>query len=265
MKIAIRHTAGDSDFVWTDTIYFKGSRQRRDSTFERTGRLDRQTSTIIVDCQERRTTMVNHDARTYASTPIESVDARIARLRRVSPARPLHEATGPEVTTTIDAVDTGERRQVGRYTARHVVTTITTDAAPGASTESGVRKQDGWYVDLPESNCSLDGSTFAVLRASGYVVRAGALPPPHDRERVHFLGRARRGFAIEQTDGATKIELVDFSEAPLENALFAVPNDYRPALVTPSGGVDMTRPDTLLNRIGLYCELVRAWVHSVFR
>jgi len=209
--------------------------------------------------------MVNHDARTYASTPIGSVDARIARLRRVSLARPIHEATGPEVTTTIDAVDTGERRQVGRYTARHVVTTITTDAAPGASTESGVRKQDGWYVDLPESNCSLDGSTFAVLRASGYVVRAGAPPPPQDRERVHVLGRARRGFAIEQTDGAMKTELVDLSEAPLGDALFTIPGNYRRALSTPYGGFDLTKPDTLRNRVELYCELVAAWVHTLFK
>jgi hypothetical protein len=267
LKVTTRRTFGEGSAVSIETAYFKGARQRRDSTMEyREPRDGRHTSTMIVDCQGRRMIMLNHEARTYASRPIENIDERIARLKRAALSRPPAEkATGPEVTTTIDSVDTGERRQLGRYTARHVVTTITTDAAPGASIDSSVRREDGWYVDLPDGNCSLDGTTFALLRASGYVLRAGQPPPPHDRERTQFLGRARRGLAIEESDAAMKIELVDFSEAPLDEALFAIPGDYRAALPTPYGGVDMTKPDTLLNRVELYCQIVTGWVQSVFR
>jgi len=264
LKITVRRTSGQPGLMWTETVYFKGARQRRDSAFERHGPFERRVSTMLVDCQGRREIVLNHDARTFASMPIEDIGERIVRLRRAGPAKALPEPTGPEVTTTIDSVDTGERRQVGRYAARHVVTTTTIDAAPGASRESGVRKQDGWYLDLPDGNCSSDGSTFAML-ASGYVVKAGQPPPPRDRERTQFLGRARRGFAIEETDATTKTELVDFSETSLDGALFAIPGDYRAALPTPYGGVDMSKPDTLLNRVELYCEIVTAWVHSLFR
>ena len=208
--------------------------------------------------------MLYEEARTYAAVPIENIRERIAWARRTGQANPLPEATGPEVTITIDSVDTGERRRLGRYTARHVVTTVTTDAAPGASTPSGTSKQDGWYLDLPDGGCaSADGWSFTNL--SGFSVRPGHSAAERDRERVQFRGRARRGFPIEEADGSMKLELVDFSEAPLDDALFTVPAGYRPALVTPYGGFDMTKPDTLLNRAELYCGLLAGWVQSFFR
>src|SRR5262249_51529301 len=130
LKITTRRLSGPT--VTTDTVYFKGARQRRDSLFEMHGRVEaRHASTILVDCQARNSVSLNHDARTYASTPIDDMRDHVARLRRAALARPLSDPNGPEVTITIDSVDTGERREYGRYTARHVATTITTDAAPG--------------------------------------------------------------------------------------------------------------------------------------
>jgi len=40
------------------------------------------------------------------------------------------------VKVTVESVDTGDRRQIGRYTARHVMTTTTTEPSPGASTRA---------------------------------------------------------------------------------------------------------------------------------
>src|SRR5207245_5983236 len=192
----------------TETVYFEGARQRHDSTTTAHGTTH--SSTTLFDCQNRRQIMLNHKAHTYAEVPIENVQELVARLKRTGQFNPEPVATGPEVTTTIDAVDTGERRQYGRYAARHVVTTVTIDAAPGASTQSSRRRQDGWYIDLPNACSTSEGWNFTLV--SGYVLRSRQPPPPRDQERVQFLGQARRGFAIEETDAAGKIDLEDFSE-----------------------------------------------------
>jgi hypothetical protein len=136
LKITTRRTSGS--LTWTETTYFKGPRQRHDSS------ATEDTFTTILDCHDRRRIMIHRGARTYAAMPVESIHEHIARLSRTARSNPLPEATGPEVVTTIDAVDTGERRQHGRYTARHVVTTITVEAAPGAQTRSTIQKRDGW-------------------------------------------------------------------------------------------------------------------------
>ena len=104
----------------------------------------------------------------------------------------------------------------------------------------------------------------------GSVVRAGSLP---DREHLRDRRKARLGFPIEETsrtpdDAHYPTErgtLIEFSEAPLDESLFTVPAGYRPALPLLRGGVDMTRPDTLINRLESYWEEVTSWAQRVFR
>ncbi|PYR29662.1 MAG: hypothetical protein DMF90_29370 [Acidobacteria bacterium] len=156
-------------------------------------------------------------------------------------------ATGANVTMTIDAVDTQERRQVGPFLARHVITTTTTEAEPGANARTGTSLRDGWYIDLPPADCWDWGADGPIL--SNFVVRAGSRP---DRVHVARRGTARRGFPIEETsrseDGspASRITLIEISDKPLDDALFTVPAGYRPALPRLHGGFDMTKPDTLV-------------------
>jgi hypothetical protein len=57
------------------------------------------------------------------------------------------------VKVTINTVDTGERRQVGSYSARHVITTTTAAPSPGATTRASESVEDGWHIDLPPAGC----------------------------------------------------------------------------------------------------------------
>ena len=259
LKITTRRTSGV--FRSIETVYFKGVRQRHDST-----QLDapNRTITTLIDCRDRRRIMLNPEARTYAAVPVETIRERIERLKRAGQPEPLPPATGPEVVTIVDAVDTGDRRQHGRYTARHVVTTITVDAAPGALTKSTSEKRDGWYLDLPDSSCS-SAYGWPIATLSGYVIRPGQSAAVRDRERVEHRGRARLGFPLEEVNPPSTIELVDFSEAPLDDSVFTIPAGYRQALATPSGGFDMTKPDTWLNRVALYYVLWARWIQDWFR
>lgn len=264
--------------VTTETLYLKGARQRREYVHQipfladiSPGTPRTLTSIQITQCDERRMLSLYPEAKTYTSVAIRDPLAEIEPSRAAAAASrraPPREMTlGPAVTITIDAVDTGEQRRFAHYVARHVITTRTVEPAPGASTPASVDRQDGWYIDVPQMNCmEMQGVVTSFLT----VASAGT-----DRDQVTFKqrGTAPRGYPIEEThrtDGragasVTTLQLVEISEAPLDDALFTVPDDYRPALPRPYGGYDPTKPDTWTNRLESYREVAEAWADYVRR
>lgn len=143
----------------------------------------------------------------------------------------------------------GERRQFEHYIARHVRVKIRFEPSPCASTPASVEETDGWYIDLPGFGCQeLASSGFARLSASS--------GNRQDRLQIKWLGKAPRGYPIEETSLVTeagnktisKVELLEISEAPLNPSIFELPAGYRPALQTGNGGADLTKPDTIANR-----------------
>jgi hypothetical protein len=271
VTITTRRTTNHPDSsVTTEVIYLKGARQRREAIIERPARAAggatrSRMGITITQCDEQRMVLLNDEARTYAYVPIAANATNLMPLRS-APAgiQPREVTAGGEVTIQIDDVDTGERRPVGRYTARRVITTTTTKPGPGASTRAGVTERDAWYVDLPEANCS-EGNDRP--HATVLIGHAG------DRVRIEPGRTVRLGYAIEETyrsrtDGGaftTRLALVELSEAPLGEDLFTVPADYRPALRTLSGEYDLTKPDTIGNRLTSYWYSLTAWFHDFLR
>jgi hypothetical protein len=261
--------------VGTNTLYFKGAWQRRELHLQFPSALPAQRTVRharITRCDERRTLELNHEARLYGWSPLDFIGRDVYWARSRWRERPEPSAAGAAVKITINTVDTGERRQVGSYSARHVITTITTDPSPGANTRPSESVEDGWHVDLPSAGCrdAGDGHSFATL-ATGYVVRPGGAP---DRTNVEFRGAGRRGFAIEETTRrrgeheppiTTRVQLIEFSEAVLDKSLFDVPAGYRPALPRLIGRLDMTKPDTVANRLAAYWQDLTTLARDFFR
>jgi len=252
--------------VATEILFLKGPWQRREQILQfpsLTGPSAEHTSLRITRCDERRTIDLDLASRTFGSSAIDDLVAHPRRLRRVARDR-SPDATGANVTIHIDAVDTGERRQVGPFLARHVITTRTTAAEPGANARAGTSVEDGCYIDVPPGDCVSRAQGDAIL--VGSVVRPGT---PPDRVRVEHRGTARRGLPIEETshsdDGSpeSRVALIEISEAPLDAALFTVPAGYRAALPRLHGGFDLTKPDTLVNRLASYWEEAAAWIRSL--
>jgi hypothetical protein len=249
--------------VETATFFFKGprSRQERSSASTHAGGM---TFTWISQCDARRTLLLNPDAKTYGYMPIQQPGAGVSAP---GSGPNVEEGGGPEVPVTIDAVDTGERRQMGRMTARHVITT-TTIGPGGESVQPGTRVQDGWYVDLPSPDCLEWGEGEVTMLAIG--TKAGTR---WDRIRVTRLGTARRGFRLIETSREANgprtttvtTELLGISERPLDTVLFDVPPGYRRALPLWSGDFDITRPDTLANRVWLLWESASDLVRRFWR
>lgn len=245
----------------TEVLYLKGARERHEVLHEQSGNTGPGHATIT-QCDQRRSVQLNPEAKLYSVSVLEDWSEPFRRRR------PLPEEQGADVTTTFDAVDTGERRRVGRYLARRVRTTITVKPTPGANTAESIRVSDGWYIDLPGLGCS-DARTTAYL-AAGEVLRPGGL---RDRHHHRTKGAARRGYALEETNRFTqaagttvdRVELIELSEDPLDGSLFDVPRDYRPALPLVRGGYDMSKPDTLINRLQVYWGELTLVTRAIFR
>jgi hypothetical protein len=272
LTIKTRRTIDRSNStIETEILNLKGAWQRRERILDFPATIPAAHTVkyvAITRCDERRTLELNEDARTYASTSIADMAAHVRRLWLAAGRRPQAVTTGADVKVIVDSVDTGERRQIGRHTARRVITTTTTTASPGANTPPGESVQDGWYIDVPPADCWDWGDQTAMV--SGYVLRAGSAP---DRVHVERRGSARRGFPVEEIsrssndDGqpTTRITLLDRSEATLDPSRFTVPAGYRPALPRLTGGFDMTRPDTITNRLQSYWQELASWAQDVFR
>jgi hypothetical protein len=259
LKIKTHRSGQPGSF--TETLYLQGARQRREYMYEKPVN---SSFVSISRCDDRKRIDLNDAARLYAEVPIADWSERRKRARPVPP----DEMTGADVTITTDSVDTGERRGLGTYEARHVRITIKVEGGPGAAMPSSTEERDGWYIDLPGLSCQESGTNIGFVWAS-------ITPGGRRHDRIHFkrLGTAPAGFAIEETtkrmeNGSSaigKIELVEFSEAPLDSTLFAVPAGYSPALRTPHGGYDMTKPDTLANRVQVYWAELQLWTRQWLR
>ena len=213
---------------------------------------------VIQQCDQKRGFNLNERDKLYAPFKIEDWSERLKKSRPVR----LAQMSGAEVTVTIDSIDTGERRQFEHYTAHHVKVKTQVEPSPGASTPASVEETDGWYIDLPGLGCREASNGFGLLGSGNR----------QDRVQIKWLGKAPRGYPIEETRLRTeagnktisKVELLEISEAALNPSLFDLPAGYRLALQTGNGGADLTKPDTVSNRAQLYWARFTYWVRDLF-
>jgi hypothetical protein len=262
LTIKKRHSFGTtSSMGMTEVLYLKGARERREFLYEQPGN-GRSRYATIMQCDQRRSVQLNPETRLYSVSVVEDWSPRSKR------GRPVPEGQGADVTTTFDAVDTGDRRPASHYVARRVRTTVTVEASPGANSPPSTRETDGWYIDLPGLDCS-DAATATYLTANEVVGPSGL----RDRQHYKTKGAASRGYAIEETTRFTqtgrtnvdRVELIELSESPLDLSLFDTPRDYRPALPLVQGGYDLAKPDTLPNRLQMYWDQITVVARRIFR
>ncbi|HVQ37999.1 MAG TPA: hypothetical protein VMS31_10730 [Pyrinomonadaceae bacterium] len=181
----------------------------------------------ITQCDLKRTIQISDQARKYVVTPMETVDAApnsgTAARVTAEPAR-----RGGTITYNSTAVDTGERKDMFGFKARHVKTSMAVESSPDACSPTKMRMEtDGWYIDLAFGlNCETGSQMMGGPAAGGC----------RDRIRFNRQGAARTGYALLETTtmyGAngevtytSTREVVELSRAPLDAALFDVPAGY---------------------------------------
>lgn len=186
----------------------------------------------ITQCDLKRIIQVSDKTKKFVITPMVTGDStasgsQVAATTAASePVRP-----GGVLNYVTTATDTGERKEMFGFTARHVKTSMSIEASPDACNPVKQRMEtDGWYIDIAFGlDCNLARTQAA---GSRYVPRGGC------RDRVNFkqVGTARTGYPLNQTmtmygpDGrilfTSTTEVLELSREPLDAALFDVPAGY---------------------------------------
>jgi hypothetical protein len=175
-------------------------------------------------CDLKRTITINDQTQTYfvASDPVDENEARAAALATGAPAE-----TGGKILVTTTVTDTGERKTLYGYPARHLKTTIVQEPSPDACAKATQKFEiDGWYTDLSKDHAACAAAGPPVRQDSGC----------NDKVVTRHRGSAKLGYPLSQTitlhnaDGTTTalgIQASEISKQPQDAGLFDVPAGYR--------------------------------------
>lgn len=191
-------------------------------------------SVNITQCDLKRTIQLNDKTRKYMISPMETDDAGATS----SSAAPRPASTEPSrrggvVTYITSSRDTGERKEMFGFTARHVKTSTRVESSSDACNNTKQRfEQDGWYIDLNVGlNCQLGRPSMG----GNPMARGGCT----DRIQYRREGAGRIGFPLietttiydqnDQPSFTTTKEVTELSRQPLDAALFDIPTGYAEA------------------------------------
>ena len=225
LVVALSHTAF-ADLKGTNRMTIAGQSFtstvliRQGKIREEAGTLPGMSSITIQDCTGHRVVQLNDRARTYLVTAIASSEAS-------SPADGSQATTGT-VTLNVNEQDTGERKQVFGFTARHVNGTVTAEGGSASCNGTFHVATDGWYVDLPEIQGCVSPDR-QILRSQ--MQREGC----NSRIVLKASGVDKLGYPVildttlEAKGSAVTVhqETADLVTATLDPSLFEVPAGYR--------------------------------------
>lgn len=219
VKIKARQTMSGQSYE--NTTYIKGKRQRSESM---NGMMIN-----ITQCDLRRGVQLNSQTKTYMVSPFG--DATPAGKSTAVVDKDGVVQAGGRVTTTYTIKDTGERKQMFGFTARHLIITMETVSSADACNKTNTKMQmDGWYID---AEFVLD-CDYGYQGYQNYSNKNGGC---RDKYEMKTVGTAKRGYPVYEKmtmfDESGKEtysmvnEVVELSKATLEASLFDVPADYR--------------------------------------
>jgi hypothetical protein len=221
-KVKTRQTSGGQ--TYENTSYIKGKRQRSEAN---NGQM-----ITIQQCDLRRNIQVIPQAQAYVIQPYDNAASTSSTNNRRTTSQPAATTKGGVVTSTVTTKDTGERKQILGYTARHIITTMETESSPDACSPTKSKMQiDGWYIDAEfalECDSGVAYKPYTPAQSGGC----------QDRYVTRQVGTAKKGYPVwekmtmlDPVSGAESFstinEVVEFSHATLDASLFDVPEGYR--------------------------------------
>jgi len=137
------------------------------------------------------------------------------------------------VTMTVNTVDTGERKEMFGFTARHLKRTTMMESSPDACQQQKMKMEtDGWYINLE----------YGLSCGTQRPPQTGGRTAPQDcRDRYQYkrTGPTNLGYPLIETmtmyapDGSVQFtmnkEVIELSRQTLDAALFDVPAGYTEA------------------------------------
>ncbi|NOT50686.1 MAG: hypothetical protein HOP10_05370 [Chitinophagaceae bacterium] len=223
------------------TIYVKGMRKRTEGG----GMMGMGANLATIEqCDLQRSIKLNTQKKLYFIEPFsknqeEVIDEDVKPVAvKTKPATtPVTTQKGGTITMWYNISDTGERKKVWGFTARHVWTYQKMKPSADACTmkDSIIIKTDGWYIDLPQFNCPVQYKP------------SRSMMPPNEQQKPDCIdkfvtrrsGKGKLGFPITETrtiimggQGAqtsefkTDIETLELTTMKLDSMLFEIPPGY---------------------------------------
>jgi hypothetical protein len=184
-------------------------------------------STITLkQCDLKRTLTLNEQAQTYLVTN-DPQDENAAKAAALATGMPAAEATGGKITVTTTITDTGERKTMYGYPARHLKAKVVQEPSPDACTQARQTFDiDGWFADISKEQSAC--ATFAPPIQPGNGC--------NDRIITKRVGSGKPGYPLQENitipnaDGTTTtvgVQISELSKQQLPAELFDVPAGYR--------------------------------------
>ncbi|MFZ9387989.1 MAG: hypothetical protein ACO25B_08915 [Chitinophagaceae bacterium] len=235
----IRQTTTMMGMESESTVYVKGMRKRTESA----GYMDQFKNIVTIEqCDKQRTVTLNTKKKMYFIEPFgaddeEVIDEDVKPTGKPKP-EPVTTKKGGIINMYYQVTDTGERKKMYGFTARHIWTSQKIKPSPDACSmkDSLILKTDGWYIDLPEFNCP--------VRYRPSQINTGGTPKPECRDRfvTRRSGRGKLGFPLIEkrtmkmgggpgmsSDFETRIETVELITGKLDSMLFEIPPGFTEA------------------------------------
>jgi len=224
LTVTKKMTVNGAEFSSQSLI--KGPRER--STMQMNGMA---VSTSIRQCDLHRSLNIQDSTKSFLVRPDvdESVESK-DKNDTATAASPT--SSGGVITYHSTVKDTGERKQVLGYAARHLKSTIVAEPSAAACNSSkSTYDIDGWYIDLKTVPGAATCRAFTPASSS-----AGDAGGCLDKILYKQEGSAKVGYPVQETMTITtdknppytvSSEVTDIHKGPLDAALFEAPMDYR--------------------------------------
>lgn len=221
-KVKIRQTMSGQSYE--NTTYIKGKRERSEQN------MGGSQMVTITQCDLKRSLQIMPISKTYLVNSWETSQDVPATTTTKTVSAPTIK--GGIVATTVTIKDTGERKKMFGYEARHLIITMETASSPEACNKTKTKMEtDGWYIDVTfGTDCDME-------RYASYTKQYSAKGGCQDKYEMKQNGTGKRGYPIYEKmtmfdeNGketfTTVNEVLELSKATLDDALFDVPADYR--------------------------------------
>lgn len=221
VKIISKSTQGSN--ASEQITYIKGRRQRLE--------MANGMMVSVTQCDLQRSLQIMPQTKTYIVTEFNQPTSNVERATNQPLAKPDASARGGVITTTITTKDTGERKKIFGYPARHLIMTMTTDSSPDACGKIKSKMEiDAWYIDF---TFGLDCDMSSAYQGYNPATQSGC----QDRNEVKQVGPAVKGYPVwtkttmfdenGNPSFTTEQEVIEITQATLDAALFDVPAGYR--------------------------------------
>ncbi len=215
-----RNVSVGGNTVSSSEVWVKGARER---TVINT---PAGNTVTLHQCDLKRTLTINDQSQSYfpQSDPQDDSAAKAVAMFGSAPAPA--PSSGGTITQTVTLTDTGERKQISGYTARHVKMTVAVEPSANACTQTKQKFDiDGWYADIKEQmSC---GASVPPIRQEGNC---------SDRVLLVRKGTGKPGYPLVQaitmhnedsTTTTIDVTTSDIEKQTLAADLFDVPANYR--------------------------------------